>query len=110
MHHIEADKTHREKKTIRGLHKNATSYIEQIMEATLHETIAVRPLTFHLLYKSSKTNKTCRTLLEKKARTHVTFSKGPLHMVMPVLADPQELTFAQSDWAVEYIDCFSAEG
>ena len=40
MHHKDSDKTYR-----RELYKNATSYIEQIPEATPHETTAVRPLT-----------------------------------------------------------------
>ena len=40
IHHVDADKTPREKAT-KKLHKNATSYIEQILEATPHETIAV---------------------------------------------------------------------
>ena len=47
MHKVDADKTHREKSRWE-LHKNATSYIEQILEAALHETTAVRPLTSHL--------------------------------------------------------------
>ena len=46
MHHMDADKTHREKAR-RELHRNNTSYIEQILEVTPHETIAVRPLNFH---------------------------------------------------------------
>ena len=46
MHHMDADKTYREK--ARGeLHKNATSFIEQIVEATFHETM-VRLPTFYL--------------------------------------------------------------
>ena len=46
MHHMDADKTHRDK--VRwDLHKNATSYIEQILEATPHETTAVWSLTSH---------------------------------------------------------------
>ena len=40
MHHMDADKTHGEKATWK-LQKNATSYIEQILEATSHETAAV---------------------------------------------------------------------
>ena len=43
MHHMNAEKTHREK-ALRELHKNVTNYTEQILEATLHETTAVRPL------------------------------------------------------------------
>ena len=47
MHHMEADKTYREKAR-QELHKNATSYIEQILEATSQKTAAVRPLTTYL--------------------------------------------------------------
>ena len=47
MPHMDADKTYR-KKTRRKLRKNATSYIEQILEATFHETTAAQLLTFHL--------------------------------------------------------------
>ena len=47
MHHIDTDKTYRVKAE-QELHKNATSYIEQILEATTHETTAVRPLTTYL--------------------------------------------------------------
>ena len=44
MHHMNADKTHR-KEARWEQHKNAKTYIEQILEAVPHETIAVRPLT-----------------------------------------------------------------
>ena len=47
MHHMDADKTHREK-TRWELQENATSYIEQILEATSHETRTVWPLTSNL--------------------------------------------------------------
>ena len=47
MHHVDADSMYREK-TRRGLYKNATSYIGQVLEATSHKTAAVRPLTSHL--------------------------------------------------------------
>ena len=58
MHHVNADKTHRE------LHKNDTSYTEQILEATPHETTFVRPLTSHLkIYP-------CGTQPKKQERTH----------------------------------------
>ena len=36
MHNVDADKTYREKAWWE-LHKNAMSYIEQILEATTHE-------------------------------------------------------------------------
>ena len=47
MHHIDADEAYIEKTRLE-LHKNATSYIEQILEAISHETAAVRPPTSHL--------------------------------------------------------------
>ena len=47
MHHMDADKMHWEKAR-RELYKNVTSYIEHIMDVTLHETTAVRPLSSHL--------------------------------------------------------------
>ena len=47
MHHIDADKIHEEKVQWK-IPKNATSYIEQILVATPHETSAVQPLTSHL--------------------------------------------------------------
>ena len=60
---MDADKTHREKAR-RELHKKAKSYIEQILEATPHET-AERPLTSHLKNHPSKMNKTYKIILEK---------------------------------------------
>ena len=44
---MDTDKTHCEK-TRRELQKNVTSYLERIMESTLHETTVVRQLTSHL--------------------------------------------------------------
>ena len=46
------------------------TYIEQILEATSHETEAVKPLTSHHRNYPSKTNKTCGVLLKKQGRTH----------------------------------------
>ena len=40
------------------------------LKATPHETTAVWPLTSYLENHPSKTNKTCRTLLEKQGCTH----------------------------------------
>ena len=40
MHHMNANKIYREKAR-QELHKNATSFIEQILEATTHKTTAV---------------------------------------------------------------------
>ena len=42
-HYMDADKTHREKAR-RELHKNAMSYIEQILEATPHEKNSISHL------------------------------------------------------------------
>ena len=46
MHLMDADKAYREKAK-RGLHKNVTSCIEQILEATSYETAVVRlPISY----------------------------------------------------------------
>ena len=47
MNYIDADKVYREKAR-QELLKNATSYIEQILEVTSHETAAVRAPTSYL--------------------------------------------------------------
>ena len=47
MHHMDANKTYREKPW-RELHKNATNSIEQILEATSYETTDVQPPTSYL--------------------------------------------------------------
>ena len=47
MHHTDTNKTYIEK-AIKELHKNATSYIEQIQEETVHKMAVVRPSTSHL--------------------------------------------------------------
>ena len=44
---MDTDEAHKEK-VRRELHKNATSYIEQIMEATSHKAAAVWTPTSHL--------------------------------------------------------------
>ena len=64
MHHMDTDKTYREKARWEQ-HKNTKSYREQILEATPHETTAVWPLTSHLRNHPSKMNKTCGAQLEK---------------------------------------------
>ena len=46
MHYMDSNKTY-EEKAWRQLHKNATSNIEQVMEAAAHKAAAVRPLTTH---------------------------------------------------------------
>ena len=57
MHHMDADKACREK-AWREYHKNTTSYTEQMLEATSHKTVNVRPLTSYLLNRPKKTDKT----------------------------------------------------
>ena len=69
MHHMDADKINWEKARWK-LHKNATNYIEQILEAIIHETTAVRPLTSYLKNHLSMISKTCGTLLQKQGQTH----------------------------------------
>ena len=61
---MDANKMHREKARWE-LQKNATSYLEHILEAALYRTIAVQPLTSHLTNHPSKMNKTCGPLLKK---------------------------------------------
>ena len=49
VHHMVADKAYRKKKEARReQQKNVTSCIEQILEATSHETTIVRPPTSYL--------------------------------------------------------------
>ena len=45
MHQIDARKIHRVEARWE-LHKNIVCCLEQILEAALHKTVAVRPLTF----------------------------------------------------------------
>ena len=69
MHNMDSNKTAGEEAR-RQLHKNAASNLEQVLAATPHKTPTVRPpASYHENY-SSKTNQTCRTLLEKQGRTH----------------------------------------
>ena len=46
MHYMDANKTYGEK-ALRKLHKNAASYIEQVLEGAPHKAAAVRPPTTH---------------------------------------------------------------
>ena len=50
MHQTDSNEMHREKWE---LHKNATDYFEQSVEATPYKTAAVQPITFNLK-KTSK--------------------------------------------------------
>ena len=43
----------------------ATSYLEQIPETTPHDTTTIRPLTSHHKNHPNKTQKTCKTLMER---------------------------------------------
>ena len=47
MHYMDGDKMHKEK-VRRELHRNDTSYIGQILDATHNETKAKRPFRAHL--------------------------------------------------------------
>ena len=69
VHHIDANKTHWEKANWE-LHKNATCYFEQILEAIPCKTEAVRSPISHLTNHPSKTNKIYGALLEKQGWTH----------------------------------------
>ena len=69
MHCRDTNKMHREKARWE-LHKNATSYLTQILEAAPCETTSVQPLISHLANHPNKMNKACGTLLEKKGWIH----------------------------------------
>ena len=72
MHHIDADKVFREKAR-QELHKNAMSYIKQILEATSHKTTAVQTPISCIKNHPNKTNKACGALLVKQGQTCVMF-------------------------------------
>ena len=74
---MDSNKTHGEKARWE-LHKNATSYFEEILEATLHKIAAVQPLAISENIQVRQT--ICRTLLEKQGqilKRH--FSIDPYH-------------------------------
>ena len=70
------------------MHKNTTSYTEQILEATSHKTAAVQPLTSHL---QSQTNKTCGTVLKKQGQTFKCHSHGCASVSWPTRTYPEQL-------------------
>ena len=47
MHQMDTENMYREK-AWRQLHKNATSYVEQILEVTSYKITAIQPPTTHL--------------------------------------------------------------
>ena len=51
-----------------GKTKRVTSYLEQILEATPHETTDQHPLTSHLKKHRTKMDKICETQLEKQKK------------------------------------------
>ena len=61
-------KTHREKDTCE-LHRMGACCLEQILEATLHNTTVARPLTSHLPNHPSKSNKTWWAFLKQQGQT-----------------------------------------
>ena len=81
-------------KVCQQLHKNTASYFEQVLEATPHIATAVRPPTSHHENSQSKTNQTCRTMMEKQER--VMFSDGPPHMAEQNQDDQLEPTYSSS--------------
>ena len=64
---MDINKTHREKASLE-LQKNATSFLEQILETTPNETTVMWPLTSHFKNHPSKMSKICDTT--KEARTN----------------------------------------
>ena len=93
---MNANKIHREK-TRWEIHKNATSYLEQILE-----TIAVQPLISHFKNHPSKTNNKCRTLLEKLRWIHEWHSSMDPY-TWTYQADQQEQIYISSVWTQDVI-------
>ena len=96
-----SDETYREKARWE-LHKKVTSYIEHIQEAISHETKVVRPPTSYLWNNLNKTNKACRTQLEKLTKWSVTVSDGPCHMCVQEFND-QKHTYNSSLWTTDVV-------
>ena len=98
MEHIDFVLAYREKARLE-LHKNVTRYTEQILEVTSHKTAAVRTLTSYFYNNQNKSNKTCRTLLEKSGRTHN--RRSPMDLFTGIcrwLSEKQELIYNRSVW------------
>ena len=76
----------------KGTEKKLDWNYTRMLEATLHKTTAVQPLTSYLKNYLNETN----DMLEKQGQTSVTFFYGPLHKTVPVLADQQELIYINS--------------
>ena len=95
MHHMDIDITYR-KKGRWELLKNATSYTEQFLEAASHETTVDACLPRAL--KPSKQDEQSLQYTAGKARTNSweTFSDGPLHIDVSVLANQEEHTYNSS--------------
>ena len=67
--------------TEKKLHKNATSNTEQILEATLHKTAAIRPPATHHEKLSKLDEPDIRdTAEEVRTNSKATYSCRPLHM------------------------------
>ena len=72
-----------EKTARRELNKNAACCFEEILEAALHKTAVVQPLTSHLINHPNEMSKTCWVLLGKRVQTHKQHS--PTHYCWPTL-------------------------
>ena len=87
---------HREKAR-RELHKNTMHYIEQIQEATPPLNNSCKATYFPSLKPTKQNEEDMQnTAGESRTNSEVTFSYGLFHMVVPVLADQQELTYNSS--------------
>ena len=91
MHHMDANEMNGEKAR-GGLPKNATCCLEQTLEAALHKTVAVQPLTCHLTNHPSETNNPCKVLL-KQRRIYKRSSPMDFHQ----WAHQQSLTYICSE-------------
>ena len=69
-HHPDSNEMRREKAT-RKLDKNATCCFEQILEATLYKTAAVRPLTSYLTNDPNKKKKDVQDIAGELSCTRI---------------------------------------
>ena len=81
-------------KTWLELYKSYTCLFEKILEAALHQTVAVQPLTSHLTNHPSKTNK---AYLESNNKLINDVLLWPTTYRPTSLADKQGLTFINSE-------------
>ena len=105
MHNMDANKTLRENARLE-VHKNATGYFKQILQATLKNALVVRPLTSHLtkhpisqnISQDMKDNAG-----ETRMNSQVLLFYGLLHIEVSKLTDQQGLIYIRSVWTLDTV-------